>query len=135
MAFHPYISDEELFAMGGMPAHVLEGYAQAKRVEAATLASDVADGYARPRFKPPFTSPGGDWKMRVAFVAIYFLASQLGASPEGADSYIRDNYQDAIRWFERVQEGKAVPSNTDDQTPGVSDLRGPAVFTSTPRGW
>lgn len=131
-----YLNDAELFAMGGMPAHVLNTYTLEKRNEASLLASEVADGYARPRFSPPFTNPGGDWKMRVAFIAVYFLASQLGASPEGADAYIVKNYDDALRWLERVQDGKAVPSNTDDTTPGVTDASDePAVYSDPPRGW
>lgn len=121
--------------MGGMPAHVLNGFSLAKRDEARGLASEVADGYARPFFAPPFTNPGADWKLRVAFLTIYFLASQLGASPEGADAYIVKNYDDALRWLEGVQKGTVKPSSTDDATPGLDDVGGPDIISAPPRGW
>ena len=43
-------------------------------------------------------------------------------------------YEDAIRWFERVSEGKIAPDGIVDSTP-EENAGGAFVYTKSLRGW
>lgn len=100
-------------------------------------ASELADSYLRGRYALPLVSWGGDVTYRTAQIAVYLILSARGYNPSaGADSRVRQNYEDAIAWFEGVQRQAVHP----DVTPAVAqpgdpihDL--PQVHTSPQRGW
>ena len=75
--------------------------------------------------------------MMTAYIAVYLLMAARGYNPaSSSDVTIRQNYEDAIKWFEGVQRQNVHP----DVTPAIAqpgdpthDL--PQVQTSPQRGW
>ena len=100
-------------------------------------ASDLADSYMRGRYALPLVAWGADITYRTAQIAVFLILSGRGYNPSaGADSTIRQNYEDAIAWFEGVQRQAVHP----DVTPAVAqpgdpvhDL--PQVRSQPQRGW
>ena len=77
---------------------------------------------------------GEDVTSHTASIAAYRFMVSTGYAPEGKDELIRMNYEDAIRWFEKVSQGKIKPDDIVDSTPTVED-GGAFVVTKPLRGW
>lgn len=119
-------------------AAALTGIATGDQDAALEAASDLADSYLRARFTLPLSSWQDDLRRAVCNVAAYDLLSARGYNPDaGADSNVRQRYEDAVRWLEGVAAGRVTPAVTDSGSSGSSGSgAGVArVFTSDPRGW
>lgn len=101
---------------------------------ALASASDYADSYFRAQFTLPLISWGQDVTDAVCEIAAYRLMMLRGYNPEsGSDVGLRQRYEDAIKWLERVASGKTVPNVSDSASGGVEG--GPFIISSSQRGW
>lgn len=84
---------------------------------ALEAASRLADSYLGSRFELPISAWGADLKQQVCSLAAYRIMQVRGYSPETGDAEVfRDNYDDAIRWLERVASGTVTPINVVDSS-------------------
>lgn len=124
----------------GIRSAALAGIATGDQDAALEAASDLADGYLRARFTLPLAVWQDDLRRCVCNIAVYDLLSARGYNPDaGADSNVRQRYEDAIRWLERIAGGQVTPAVTDSGSSGESGSGASAgvarVFTSESRGW
>ena len=123
--------DLEALSLG---PHVI-ARAESQRVNRALIhGSDVAVGYLSSQYTMPLRSWGDDLAGHTAAVVAYRFMSSIGYDPEGKDSNIRTMYEDAIRWFEKLAEGKMSPAEIVDSAPEVEVGRA-IVYTRPTRGW
>jgi phage gp36-like protein len=113
--------------------------------QACIDASSTVDSYLRGRYALPLSAWGTDLRRYTAWVAIYYLMSGRGFSPQGgADRQITERYYMAVGdpskpgsgWLPGVQRQSIHPDVTPAQAqPGdpVHDV--PQVITSPQRGW
>lgn len=113
---------------------ILDGVDGQKLNRALVHGSDLAAGYLGGQYDLPLLSWSDDLAGHTAAVAAYRFMASIGYAPEGSDEHIRTMYEDAIRWFERVSEGKISPDGIVDSTPEESS-GGAFVYTKSPRGW
>lgn len=130
-----YITRAEFVSLCGLTSQVTSQLADDRIAEKTEHASRIADGYLMSVAKAPYATPAIDLKMRVAWIAAYFVMSELGFNPEvPGDTTILKNYSDAIAWLRDVASGRVALISSTDQTPDVDEGR-PDVTTDTPRGW
>lgn len=96
---------------------------------AIDAASSVADGYLGSRYTLPITGHGQDLTRAVCNIAAYDLLSVRGYNPDpGGNDNIRQRYDDAIRWLERVSAGTVSPADIADSSPDANgSTSGPFV--------
>ena len=144
-----YATPTDLRAKGAAAA-ALDGVPEVDLQGALDSASGIADGYLGARYKLPIVTASPDLVEAVCKIAAYNLLALRGYNPElGADVLIRDRYDDAVRWLERVADGKIAPDLLDSSTGGVEGIGGPFVLQPVvsqydgtvvasrpmPRGW
>jgi len=112
----------------------LDGADAQKLNRALIAASGTAAGYLGNQYTLPLVSWGEDVTRHTASIAAYLFMVSTGYAPEGKDELIRLNYEDAIRWFEKVSTGKVKPDDIVDSTPTVEE-GGACVVTRPLRGW
>ena len=103
-----------------LTAAALTGISTDEQQAALDTASGVADGYLASRYALPITAYGQDLTRAVCNIAAYDLMSVRGYSPDGSNSTIRDRYDDAIRWLERVAAGTVSPVGIADSSEDAS---------------
>lgn len=113
--------------------------AQLTRVQQAiTNACDEADTYFAVRYDLPFTTVPVVVRAKVLDVAVWNLWGRRGVRQDTADETVQQRYQDAVRWLQRVADGKAalpVPPAPDGSTePPATDAQA-AIVTRPRRGW
>src|ERR1700678_4126417 len=121
----------------GINPLALTNVLSSQQTAACIAASERADSYMRGRYALPLSQWGQDVTMMTAYIAVYLLMAARGYNPaSSSDVTIRQNYEDAIKWFEGVQRQNVHP----DVTPAIAqpgdpthDL--PQVQTSPQRGW
>jgi len=123
-------ADLEALSLGD----ALDGADTQKLNRALIAASGTATGYLSNQYELPLVSWGEDVTSHTASIAAYRFMVSTGYAPEGKDELIRMNYEDAIRWFEKVSQGKIKPDDIVDSTPTVED-GGAFVVTKPLRGW
>jgi phage gp36-like protein len=123
--------DLESLSLG---SDILEDADQQKKNRALVHGSDLAAGYLGAQYDMPLLSWGDDLSGHTAAVSAYRFMVSIGFAPEGSDEHIRTMYEDAIRWFERVAEGKIAPDDIVDSAP-EQDTGGAFVYTKSLRGW
>src|SRR5262245_26310914 len=99
-------------------------------------ASRLADSYFSQRYTLPLLSVGGDVKLRVTDIVVwYLLKGRVTAEPDL--KIIRQSYEDAIRWLEQVAAGKVNPDVTDSSSGAAEQPRAPRarVTSATSRGF
>lgn len=120
-----------------IPAEALVGIVAADQDAALAAASSLADSYLASRFSLPLTKWGDDLRRAVCLIAAYDLMTRRGYNPEGGDANLRLRYDDAIRWLERVADGRIAPAVTDSatSTQTTAGTWGASVKTNPRRGW
>lgn len=100
-----------------LPADVLlsltdddgDGQEDAGLVDAAiSSASDRIDGYCGVRYPVPFEPTPGIVRGLCVDLAIWNLFSRRGFDADSADRTVVERYKAAVRFLERVNEGKAA---------------------------
>lgn len=97
-------------------------------------ASEELNGFFKKRYSFPIISVGSDVKRKEIDIATYLVLKGRGYNPAvGADTTIRDDYLDAIKWAQAVAKGESEP-NIVDSTP-TDDEGGPIVTSQAAVGW
>lgn len=128
-------AEEADLALYGPASGALEDIDSATKEAALDAACDVANGYLGNAFVLPITAHGADLTRHVVAIAVWDLMTGVrGMNPDGSDETIRMRYDDAIRWLERVADGRLRPAGLVDSTPDV--FEGASFVVTTPkRGW
>ncbi len=107
---------------------LLTKHAQA---DACITASDEADGYLGGRYTLPMTAWCSDLTAMVARMAIKYGFDLCGWQPDGPTDMVMGNFNHAISWLKRLQDGKLEPPGMIDSTPET--FEGGAVVVSRAR--
>lgn len=100
----------------------------ARTAEVMAQASAVIDRYAQAVGTVPIASPGADVRDLALVITRYLLFDRSPPDP------VKDQYREAIRYLERVQDGRATLQGLAEAPQGkVATLRGAEdrVFTAT----
>lgn len=101
------------------------------RADACIAVSDEADGYLGGRYTLPMLKWDNALSAKCAHMAIKYSLDACGWQPGGPDSVIKDNFDNALRWLARLQDGKLEPPGMVDSTPGT--FEGGSVVMSRSR--
>lgn len=131
-----YATAADLTTVGISP-NALADFGPLEQVAVIDTASRMVDGYLSSHYTLPLTRVGADVMLHTVAISVYLLMSARGYNPEaGADTNIRDRYNDAIRWLENVSKGLVHPDITDSSTkPVTGGPAAPIVISSSQRGW
>jgi phage gp36-like protein len=128
------ITDAQLLAMG-LAVDALTGIDVGTRDIARAAASDHVLSYVAKRYTLPLIEWSDDLRRATAHVASWDLLSTRGYAPiAGGDEAIKDRYDAAIRWLERVADGRVEPVGVVDSTPTIAEA-GPLVSTDGEPLW
>lgn len=106
-------------------------------MQALRTASERADSHIGMRYPVPLDPCPQVVRDCCLDIAIFEIHSRKGIDPESADKIVQTKNDAAVKWLERVGEGKAVLPipNPPAETP-VADSGSPvAVRTAERRGW
>lgn len=123
------VADLSRFGMSTNVMSDLDGQLVNEHVIAAT---GEASDYLSTAFELPLTSWGKSLTKRTATLAVYNIAT--GPNREAIDETLRDNYTDAIKWFNTIAAGRLRPTTILDSTPTVEEDSAYVVSDAT-RGW
>lgn len=119
----------------GIAAEAWSGLSDETKEAALSAASSLADGYLRASYTLPLSEWADDLRRAVVSIATYDLASHQGYDPERVGNVtLRERYDDAIRWLERVASGQLSPAGIVDATPEANDS-GPMIYTPPRSMW
>jgi phage gp36-like protein len=107
---------------------LLTKHAQA---DGCITASDEADGYLGGRYTLPMLAWCSDLEAMVARMAVKYGFDVNGWQPDGPADMVMANFNHAIGWLKRLQDGKLEPPGMKDSTPEV--FEGGSVVVSRPR--
>lgn len=141
-----YATLADLYALGGAPQEAYIDVDTLTQTAALASASENADDHMRARYSLPLIAWGTSITENVCRIAAYKLLTHRGyANASGGDSNIRQQYDDAMAFFDRVQKQQAhpyvvpQPNDTPDyQQPFVSSFSVVDVATGRTgpnRGW
>lgn len=117
-----------------VPEASIEEIGASDRVAACLAVTDVADGYVGGAYTLPLTAWGTDLRLYCAQMAAAHIFRVRGMDPEGPDKVVFDAEANAIKWLDRLANGRLSPPGMVDSTPEVSE--GGSVVVSRPmRGW
>lgn len=130
----------------GLPQTALGQLTNAQQLAALDNASAVVDSYLRGRYVLPITNWGIEIIEATVKIAAYNLLQVRGYNPaSGADINIRNRYDDAIMFLNKVQRQAAHPNITDSSVGNgqysapivnsVSTISSNSSTTSKNRGW
>lgn len=123
------------FANLGLPASATGGMSADAITAALAAASRKVDGYLSDAFTLPLVTWSDDITEATCALAAWTLLSVRGFNPDrGADVAVRQRYEDAVRFLERVADGKITPVVTDS-SPAAQPAAAPIVASDDQRGW
>ena len=122
-----------------IPASAIANVPTAAQDNALEAASDLADSYLKSQYTLPIVAWESDLTRAVCNIAAYDIMSMRGYGPTaGGDENLRQRYEDAIRWLERIAKGEVSPKVTDSSAAvgsGTTTSGGVFVTTGSQRGW
>lgn len=130
----------------GTPASAIAGLSTEQKQAAIDNASTIVDSYLRGRYQLPLVSWGIEITEATIKIAAYNLLNIRGYNPAaGADVNIRQRYDDAISWLNKVQRQASHP-DVKDSSVGIGQYSSPVVnsvsaistfsnITGKNRGW
>lgn len=116
-----------------IPAHSIEEIPASDRAQACIDVTSDADAYLNSSFQLPIKAWGESLRKKCALLAAAQIFRARGADPAGPDKMVFDAEADAIRWFERVADGKLKPPEIVDDTPAVFEGGGVVVASGRRR--
>jgi phage gp36-like protein len=126
------LADYTLF---GLVASALSTVPNDVKQAALDSASEFVDGYLRSRYRLPLSDWGQEIVEITVIIAVWHLMSRRGFMPSaGADTVIRQRYDDALNWLNRVGRQEITP-NVTPNTFDIAVLAAPRVITREKRGW
>ncbi len=123
------------FGRLGLPAAATSNVSPQAITAALDSASRKVDGYLADEFTLPLVTWSDDLREVVCALAAWTVLTTRGFNPDSpSDAAVRTRYDDAIRWLERVADGKIRPV-IKDSAPAEQPASAPMVFSNPPRGW
>lgn len=120
-----------------VPAAALEGdepVTASKQAQTCIDISDVVDGYLNSAYELPLTAWDRSLRLKSAELYTAKLFRDRGCDPSGADKVVFDAESLALKWFDRLADGKIRPPGIIDTAPTVYE-GGSYVVSQTSRGW
>lgn len=117
-----------------VPAGALDDVSASDKALAAIRISDVADGYLNSAFELPLTAWDEGLRLRSAELLTAKLFRDRGCDPSGSDKVVFDAEAAALKWFDRLADGRIKPPGIVDQTPDSFE-GGSYVVSQESRGW
>jgi phage gp36-like protein len=131
---HVVYADPADMVLDAVPEEALEDISMSTRVAALITATDKADGYLNSSYTLPITAWGEDLRAEVASIATALSFCHRGFDPTGPDKIVLDREALALKWLDRIADGKLKPPGIVDST--VDDFEGGSFIVSdTSRGW
>lgn len=125
-----YATKDELYIYGA-PSKAFGQLTDAAKDAALEAASRTVDTYYRARFPLPLSSWDEQTKKVTCQIATYDLLSIRGYNPaSGSDINIKDRYDSAIAWLEKVAKQQAHPEVATAQI-NAPEVVQPSVITSS----
>lgn len=121
---YPQLVTAAEFDLHVMPSTAFVNIDTPQKDAAARWASSIALGFVRKRKVLPLLSWGDDLKSAVGDLMAYKLMGKRGYSPTaGANSVIRQSYDDAMAWLRDVSRGitELVDCIDSTTTPNVDE--------------
>lgn len=101
---------------------------------ALIAATAMAEGYVAAAFEMPITAWGYDLRKATAELAAAILFRARGVDPQGPDAVVFDAESKALKWLDRLSDGRLKPPDITDST--ADDHEGGSfLVTATKRGW
>jgi hypothetical protein len=94
----------------------------------------MAEGYVSSAYEMPITAWGEDLRSATARIAGATLFRVRGADPQGPDAIVFDGESKAIKWLDRIANGRLKPPAIVDSTPDDTE-GGSYLYSNTTRGW
>ena len=137
-----YITLDEFDILGG-PERVIAEYPELSRSRFIAAAVAQADEYLAKVYTVPLADGAVTMamKLHIARMAFYFLVSSSGYDPGSDDGVLHTQYEDAVKYFQRIALGTVlIPGGTSGGSSGsLTPPGGPApaaeAFYSDARGW
>jgi hypothetical protein len=119
-----------------VPEAAISRFSPEQRLESCIGVSVEADGYIGSAKTLPLVSWGEDLALHCARMCAALLAMERGADPlaNGPDASIFAGQSNALKWLDRLANGRLSPPDMVDSTPETFD-GGSVVVSSTKRGW
>lgn len=125
-----YATLAELYVYGA-PERSLTQLTDAQKLAELASASTLVDTYLRGRYSLPLVSWDSSITEATCKVATYNLFSIRGYNPaSGADVNIRDRYNEALIFLNKVQKQQAHP-NVASQNANAPEAQQPMVISSS----
>jgi phage gp36-like protein len=129
---HVVYCDPVDFTRYGLPDGATEGVEVSIIADACLAATDEADGYIAGAYVLPLTAWDEALRKHCTKLAVWTVMTRRGFDPEqGPDKILKVDYDNAIAWLKRLQDGKLRPPGIVDSTPQV--FEGGASVVSRPR--
>lgn len=117
-----------------VPEHSIEEIDGSQRANACISVSDTATGYLNSAYVLPITAWDDDLRMYAAQMAAALIFRRRGADPAGPDKMVFDAETAAIKWLDRIANGRLKPPGIIDSTPDIWE-GGSVVVSGRSRGW
>lgn len=115
-------------------ARSIEKFTASERAEVCIAVSDEADGYVGGAYELPLVAWPQDLRLHTARLGAAALFSARGVDPQGPDANVLLERDRAIKWFDRLANGRLSPPGLIDSTPEENE--GGSVVVSNPsRRW
>lgn len=118
-----------------VPEHSIAEISASARADGCIAATDVAAGFVGAAYELPLTAWGEDLRQQTAYLAAAQLFSRRGVDPGGPDKVVIDNRDSALKWFDRLANGRLSPPGIVDSTPEEDEGGSFVVSGKPPRGW
>lgn len=128
-----YIEPEDIRKYG-MPGTALDDFTDAELLDYCLSVTDEADGYIGASYELPLTAWGQDLRMHAAKMAARYIMDRRGWDPEGADAVIMRGHEHALKWLDRISNGRLKPPGLIDTTTETFE-GGSVVLSGSQRSW
>jgi phage gp36-like protein len=103
-----YATIEDILALAMSHEGLGDDFEEDEINQALEAASSEADSRIATRHPTPLTSWPRAVRLHVAKMALFHVMSARGYRPGGVDDLIRQGYDDGIRFFRDVADGRAI---------------------------
>jgi phage gp36-like protein len=132
---HVIYCDPVDFTRYGLPDGALEGVEESTKADCCFASTDEADGYIGGAYCLPLAAWDEALRLHCSKIAVWRLMTRRGFDPEqGPDKIIKVDFDNAIAWLKRLQDGKLKPPGIVDSTPERFE-GGASVVSRRRRQW
>lgn len=129
-----YSHPSELLVFSG-PSAAFGTISPNDRAEAILAATSLINSYLQQRYTLPLSVWGKDIRRACALLAAYDLLLSRGIfRDESQQKNLQLQYDQIIKWLEKIRDGIVTPDGMVDATPEVNNGGG-VLYTRAKRGW